>query len=226
METIIVAILSSLGGFGLAFYVIMKYYNNVRNCLNDIMSFLASTCGWFKTTYIKLSIETNGESSVRSLNRIVPELNLPELIIRWVKPDKHGKVCLEPGKAIVLLKYDNDNTQNIINTTASYVRNTLLLNCKPFLDKGIKTAIDFAVIRAFLNRTPQKNYIVTQYVDNCSEDIDKYGDAFGKVTRVEDEGLFTRVLLREYAVWGNKLVGKTPSEKLVNESKDFLDFIY
>lgn len=226
METIIVGILSSLGGFGLAFYVIMKYYNNVRNCLNDIMSFLASTCGWFKTTYIKLSIETNGESSVRSLNRIVPELNLPELIIRWVKPDKHGKVRLEPGKAIVLLKYDNDNTQNIINTTAAYVRNTLLLNSKPFLDKGIKTAIDFAVIRAFLNRTPQKNYIVTQYVDNCSEDIDKYGDAFGKVTRVEDEGLFTRVLLREYAVWGNKLVGKTPSEKLVNESKDFLDFIY
>lgn len=226
MENIITVFLSSLGSAGLVFYVVMKYYNNVRNCLNDIVSFLASALGWFKSSATKLSIETNGASSVQRLNQMVPELNLPELEIKWVKPDEHGNVHLEPGKAIVLLKYDRDNTQNIINTTAIYVQKTLLLNCKPFLDKGIRTAIDFAVIRAFLSKTPQKNYIVTQYVDICNEDIDRYGDAFGKVTKVEDEGLFTRVLLREYAVWGNKLVGKTRCEQLINESKNFLDFIY
>ena len=226
MDNILVNIFSSLGGFGLAFYVIMKYYNNVRNCLNDIVSLIASTLGWFKSSSTKLSIETNSVASVQRLNQIVPELNLPELEIKWVKPDEHGNVRLEPGKAIVLLKYDKDNTQNIINTTAVYIQKTLLLKSKPFLDKGIKTAIDFAVIKAFLSRTPQKNYIVTQYVDSCNEDIDKYGDAFGKVTKVEDEGLFTRVLLREYAVWGNKLVGRTRCEQLVNESKRFLDFIY
>lgn len=86
--------------------------------------------------------------------------------------------------------------------------------------------MDFAIIREFLSKIPQKDYIVTQYVDACTEDFNKYGDAFNKVTKVEDEGLLARVLLREYAVWGNKLVGRIRNKNLVNESKSFLDFIY
>ena len=112
METAIVAFLSSLGGIGLTLYVVLKYYNNVRNFLSDITSVLASTFGWCKSIHTKLKIETNGTTSIDRLNKVVPELNLPELAIEWVKPDEHGKIRLEPGKAIVLLKYDKDNTQN------------------------------------------------------------------------------------------------------------------
>lgn len=204
----------------------MKYYNNIRNFLTDIMSFIAATFGWFKSSTTKLSIETNGTTSIKELNRIVPELNLPEFSVKWVKSDNQGKVRLEPGKAIVLLKYDQDNTQNIINTTSIYIQNTLLLNSKPYLDRGIIKAIDFAVIREFLRKTPQKNYIVTQYINTCNEDIDRYEDAFNKVSKVEDEGLFTRVLLREYAIWGNKLVGRVRNNNLVDESRNFLTFVY
>lgn len=223
METAIVAF---LGGIGLALYVVLKYYNNVRSFLSDVTSVLASTFGWCKSTHTKLKIETNGATSIDRLNQVVPELNLPELAIEWVKPDEHGKIRLEPGKAIVLLKYDKDNTQNIINTTSIYVQKTLLNKSKPFLDSGIKKAVDFAIIREFLSKTPQKDYIVSQYVDTCTEDFERYGDAFNKVAKVEDEGLLARVLLREYAVWGNKLVGRIRNEVLVNESKSFLDFIY
>lgn len=226
METVIVAFLGSLGGIGLTLYVVLKYYNNVRNFLSDITSVLASTFGWCKSIHTKLKIETNGTTSIDRLNKVVPELNLPELAIEWVKPDEHGKIRLEPGKAIALLKYDKDNTQNIINATSIYVQNTLLNKTKPFLDSGIKKAVDFAIIREFLSKTPQKDYIVSLYVDTCTEDFYRYGDAFNKVTKVEDEGLLARVLLREYAVWGNKLVGRIRNEDLVNESKSFLDFIY
>lgn len=198
----------------------------MRNFLSDITSVLASTFGWCKSIHTKLKIETNGTTSIDRLNKVVPELNLPELAIEWVKPDEHGKIRLEPGKAIVLLKYDKDNTQNIINATSIYVQNTLLNKTKPFLDSGIKKAVDFAIIREFLSKTPQKDYIVSLYVDTCTEDFDRYGDVFNKVTKVEDEGLLARVLLREYAVWGNKLVGRIRNEDLVNESKSFLDFIY
>lgn len=205
---------------------VLKYYNNIRKCITDIVSCLAATFGWFKSTSTKMSIETNATSSIETLNRIVPELDLPELSIEWIKTDNHGNVRLKPGKAIVLLKYDKDNTQNIINTTSAYIHKTLLINTKHFLDQGIKNAIDFAVIREFLKKTPQKNFIVTQYINTCTNEIDQYSDAFEKVIKVEDEGLFTRLLLREYAIWGNKLIGKIRSEELVNESKEFLDYIF
>lgn len=226
MNAVIVGILASLGTAGLVLYVVLKYYNNVRTFVKDILSFFAATVGWFKSTSTKLDIETNGTKSIDMLNRIVPELGLPELSIEWVKSDEHGQVRLEPGKAIVLLKYNKDNTQNIINTTAAYVHKTLLLNSKPYMDIGIHMAIDFTVIREFLNKTSQKDFIVSQFVESCSNDVDTFSDAFQKVTKVEDEGLLTRVLLREYAVWGNRLAGKPRSPEYVLESKSFLDFIY
>ena len=225
MESVIVGIISSLSTAGI-FLIIIKNYNNIKNIISDCFSFCAATFGWFKSTSTKLSIETNGTKSINSLNRIVPELNLPELSIEWVKTDDHGKVLLEPGKAIVLLKYDKDNSQNIINTTSAYIQKTLLHNTKPFLDKGIRKAIDFVITRQFLNKTPQKNYIVTLYTESCSDDIDVYEDAFSKTIKVDDEGLFTRVLLREYAIWGNKLIGKTRSKELVEESKAFLNYLF
>lgn len=226
MEQAVTIILTSLGSIGIGAFLVLHYYNNVRNFIKDVYSFLASTFGWFKSESTKLSIETNGTKSINELNQIVPELNLPDLSIEWVKPDEHGKVRLEPGKAIVLLKYDKDNTQNIINTTAAYIQKTLLNNTKPFLDNGVRKAIDFAIIRQFLSRTPQKNFIVTQYVESCVDDIDRYGDAFSKVIKVEDEGLLTRVLLREYALWGNKLIGRVRNSELTIESNNFLDFIF
>lgn len=225
MESVIVGIISSFSTAGIIL-IIIKNYNNVKSIISDFFSFCAATFGWFKSTSTKLSIETNGTKSINSLNRIVPELNLPELSIEWVKTDDHGKVLLEPGKAIVLLKYDKDNSQNIINTTSAYIQKTLLHNTKPFLDNGIRKAIDFVITRQFLNKTPQKNYIVTLYTESCTDDINVYEDAFSKTIKVDDEGLFTRVLLREYAIWGNKLIGKTRSIELVEESKAFLDFLF
>lgn len=226
MESVIVGVLSVLGTTGLVLFVVLKYYNTVRTIIKDIVSTLAASIGWFKSTTTKLSIETNGTKAIEKLNRTVPELDLPELSIEWVKSDDDGKIRLEPGKAIVLLKYNKDNTQNIINTTAAYVHKTLLQNSKPYMDKGIHTAIDFSIIREFLNSTPQKNYIVTQYVESCSDVIDSYEDYFDKVVKIEDEGLLTRVLIREYAIWGNKLAGKISTKENVLESKHFLDFIF
>ena len=40
MEAILVGILSSLGTAGIVFYVVIKYYNNVKNCISDIVFFL------------------------------------------------------------------------------------------------------------------------------------------------------------------------------------------
>lgn len=226
METIIVAILTSLGTTGIVLYGVLKYYNNVRTFVKDVLSFFAATIGWFRSASTKLEIETNAAKSIEKLNSVVPELGLPELNVEWVKADEHGHVRLEPGKAIVLLKYNKDNTQNIINMTAAYVHKTLLHHTKPYMDKGIHMAIDFTVIREFLNKTSQKNFIVTQFIESCSDDIDAYSDAFQKVIKVDDEGLLTRVLLREYAIWGNKLAGKPRSPEYVLESKQLLDFIY
>ena len=53
MDAVIVGILASLGTAGLVLYVVLKYYNNVRTFVKDILSFFAATVGWFKSTSTK-----------------------------------------------------------------------------------------------------------------------------------------------------------------------------
>lgn len=43
MDTIITAFLSSIGAAGFVLFIVLKYYNNVRKCLSDIISLFAST---------------------------------------------------------------------------------------------------------------------------------------------------------------------------------------
>ncbi len=206
--------------------VIIKQYDNVRKIFSDLLSFCAATLGWFKSKSAQLSVETVCQQTINELNSIVPELNMPKCALKWVKKDEHGNVVLNPGEAIVLLKYNKDNCQNIINTTSLYVKRTLLPNSKPYMDEGVKKAIDFSVIRSFLNHSELNNFLLPQYIEDNKEDINKNRETFDKITKIEKEGLFSRVLLREYALWGNKIATEIPNDKHKEESIGLMDFIY
>lgn len=206
--------------------VIIKHYDNVKKIFADFLSFCAATFGWFKSKSAQSSVETVCQQTIKELNSIVPELNMPNCALKWVKKDEHGNVILKPGEAIVLLKYNRDNCQNIINTTSLYVKKTLLPISKSYMDEGVKKAVDFSVVRSFLNHSQLNNFVIPQYLEDSKGDINQYRETFDKVSKIEKEGLFSRVLLREYAIWGNKIATEIPNDKHKEESKDFLDFIY
>ena len=208
------------------FIAIIKNYDNVKKIVADLLSFFAATFGWFKSKSTQTSVESICQLSINGINTIVPELDLPKLSLKWAKKDKDGNVELKPGEAIVLLKYNKDNCQNIINTTSLYIKKTLLPLSKPFMDEGVKKAVDFSVIRKFLTNYDIKNYMIPQFIEENKQDINQYNDTFDKVSIIEKEGLFSRILLREFAIWGNKIATEIPNEDHKKESVVLMDFIY
>ena len=224
METLLSILLpTSLVGIIIA---IIKYYDNVKKIIADIISFFAATFGWFKSKSTQTSVESVCQLSINDINTIVPELDLPKLSLKWAKKDEDGNVVLKPGEAIVLLKYNKDNCQNILNTTSLYIQKTLLPHSKPFMDEGVKKAIDFSVIRKFLNKSNLKNYMIPRLIEDNKQDINLYNETFDKVSIIEKEGLFSRILLREFAIWGNKIATEIPKDIHKKESVDLMDFIY
>jgi small subunit ribosomal protein S1 len=208
------------------FVAVLKYYGNFRKICSDIFSWISNTFGWFKRASTQFSVETTCQQTIDEFNAIVPELNLPRVSLKSVKKDEDGNIILKPGEAIILLKYNRDNCQNIINTASLYVKKTLLSISKPYMDTGVKKAIDFSVIRNFLNQTKLKNFAVPQFLEENQEDIAQYNETFDKVSKIEKEGLFSRILLREYAIWGNKIATEIPNDSHKRESLDVLNFIY
>lgn len=92
--------------------VIVPYYSNVKAIIKDVCSFVAGIRPYLKRNKIKSVVENSCQSTINDMNQTTPELNLPEMTLRWVQKDDNGKVLLEEGKAIVLLTYDRDNIKN------------------------------------------------------------------------------------------------------------------
>lgn len=205
---------------------LVPIYNNVKGFVKDVFSFFAGIKPWLRRNKIKSEVETNCRDTIVELNQITPELNLPEMSLQWVKKDDDGKVLLEEGKAIVLLSYDRDNIKNIINTTSAYVRKALLPSARIFLDAPVRKAIDYTVIQKFIRNSPSHNVASTAFVAENLDDINQYQDVFNKVSVVDDEGMLNRMLLREYSLWGSKIVTHLPSPEYAKESSDFLNFLY
>lgn len=205
---------------------IAKYYNNVKNFLNDVFYIIVSIIGWGKRTSIRGDIQLVANRSITDLNKIVPELQMPDLEIEWVKEDEDGQVRFDKNKAIVMLRFNKDRTQNVINSTSAYIHNTLLTTSRSYMDEPIVKAIDYTLIHKFLQNTPQKRFAVRKFVETNRQDISQYQDSFEKVYKTDQQGLLTHILLREYTAWGDSIVTELPSEMHKIESREVLDFIY
>ena len=112
------------------------HYDKVRLIVTDLFCWLAKTVGWFKRTATKRKIEDVCKRSISGISQEVPELDLPELSVEWVA-EKDKSINFKDGEAIVYLKYNADNTQNIINATSTYVKETLLTLSKTYMTSKI-----------------------------------------------------------------------------------------
>lgn len=205
---------------------IAKYYNNVRNFLNDLLHLFVSIFHWGKRTSIRGDIQLVANETIRQLNKVVPELQMPEMDIEWVKADEDGNVRFDKNRAIVMLKFNKDRTQNVINSTSAYIHNTLLTTSRPYMDEPIVKAIDYTLIHKFLQNTPERRFATRKYVESSKSEIILYQDSFEKVNKVDQKGLLSHILLREFTTWGDSIITELPTEEHRAESRELLDFIY
>lgn len=175
---------------------------------------------------IKNRIEGPCSQSLKKIVRELPDIDIPELSIVWVKEDSLQTI-FDEGKAIVKLKFSNDQTRNVVKATTVYVRDAFLKHSKPYLSEQLKKAIDFSVTRKILlNLNKNKRNIVSQFIEDNIKDIEFFRDKCARIEEIDDNGLLTRILIRELDYFGTKLIGRIPSEDNFNEADDFLEFLY
>lgn len=206
--------------------VTLKNYTNIRNFILDFFNGVTSIVTWWKRRRVRISVEYDCNKAINDLNGLVPELQMPGLSLEWVSKDESGQVELKEDEAIVYLNFQRDSARNVINTTTAYIRKSLLPNSRNYLSEGVVKAIDFTVIRTFLNKSSLKNFLVNPFLEDSRNDLEQFRDTFEKVTTIDDEGMLTRILLREFTLWGGKIAGHLPNKEHQEESDGFVDFLY
>ena len=200
-------------------------YDKLKIVITDFWCLLARTIGCGKRIATKRKLEDTCRKSFTSITQEVPELELPLLKINWIAKDEEN-VVINDGEAIVFLKFNPDNTQNIINITSAYVKETVLTVSKTYMPSQIREAIDYTVIKKCLNEIQTNRYALSHFIKNNHEVIKQSQTEIDKIGNIDDAGLMSRILFREYFEWGNRIVGRNIDEKYQKEASGFLDFLY
>ncbi len=188
--------------------------------------FFGLVWGCFKKASIKNRLESSCSKMLNKFGKELPELNIPKLSIEWIKGDQYNTE-LKEGEAIVKLQFSKDQTKNIVNAASVYVRETFLRHSKPYMNDSLRQAIDLSVTRKILLKIDknQRN-ILSQFNNDNSTRFDQYRNECSHVESVDDAGLLTRILIREFDYFGDKLQGRIPTEKYKKEADNFLTYLF
>lgn len=69
-----------------------------------------------------------------------------------------------------------------------------------------------------------KRNVISEFIKEYALDLNSIQDKCSQIEVIDDAGLFTRILIRELDFFGNKLIGRNPSDDYKNESDKFLSF--
>ncbi|QDH80251.1 hypothetical protein FKX85_14875 [Echinicola soli] len=200
---------------------------NFKILFGYLWHLIAGPFSFFRKKAIRFQIEGPLTKALKRISKELPEMDIPDLKINWISSD-NLQTKLKEGKAIIKLKYDNDNSRNIIKATSIYVKDAFLINSKPYLSTDFVKAIDLTVTKKILLNANIKNKgnIIPLFINENKTESNEIFEKCEKLEEIDDNGLFTRVILRELNNLGENQFGRTPKSEHHIESEEFLDFIY
>lgn len=206
-------------------YVAATKPENFKIYFGFVYHLLAMPFQFMRKRAIRFQIEGPTTRALKKISKEVPDIDIPDLVIEWVS-ENNLQTKLKEGKAIIKLKFDNDNTRNILKATNIFVRDAFLKHTKPYLHDSFRKALDLIVSKKILLqiKTNQSN-LISQFFEENSGDSDEVFEKCERIEEIDDHGLMTRILLRELNNFGEKLIGRLPKNEHKDESEEFLDFI-
>ena len=206
-------------------YVAATKPENFKIYFGFVYHLIALPFKFIRKRAIRFQIEGPTTRALKNISKEIPDIEIPDLVIEWVSED-NLQTKLKEGKAIIKLKFDDDNTRNILKATNIFVRDAFLKHTKPYLHDSFRKALDLIVSKKILLqiKTNQSN-LISQFFEENSGDSDEVFEKCERIEEIDDHGLMTRILLRELNNFGEKLVGRLPKNEHKDESEEFLEFI-
>ena len=216
--------------FALIIYFIIRFHGDLIRFGSKILAALSFFGIWFKKGSIKYDIEGIINSFSSAFNRQAKELMVPNFQLEFVKPKDVDAFVSEDGSKLILrMDFSRNNHKNVANATYNYVKSGLLSNSKRYIDNKISKSIDLNVARTILLRSRNKDalaYFDNSYLIPEQDDSRKFEELYNQIEEINKSGLLTRILLREYKDFGDKLYVSPPKEEHYKESNEFLRFVY
>lgn len=218
---------SIIGGIALYIFVLNPEKGDV------LIFFLAK---WFskfnevaEKTATARGIQSKINNFIKSINSEVENLLPYGLKTKWIPENIDKQSFIKNGKVVVMLKYHKNQDENLSRVTLFYMREAVIPEGRPHISSKLSESIDLMMTKkalySFAEARSSFSYFVREILHPKAEKDAEIKEFCTVIDKLDERGLFTRVLLRELKELGYKRAGLTETGDTVFETGEFTKFL-
>lgn len=177
--------------------------------------------------YIASDIQGKVNLFSKSLSKDAENLIPYGLKIEWVK-ETEKEAFLKDGQIIVRMQHHGNQDKNFVNAIMAYVPKAVVPQARTYLHETISKSIDFTIMKKIL-MSQQGNSALDYFNSSIFTPESKRDDLLryycSKMERLDERGMFTRMLLQEFLSLARKVYPKYPNDQIFEETSNFTDFL-
>lgn len=150
-----------------------------------------------------------------------------DLKLIWVN-EEESKSFVSDNQVIVRIKQSSNPNEDLVTAVSEYVNGGLLYNVRRYLHEDVMKASKAYMTRKIVQEAGRTalTYLDENYVIPKMNQDEKFKELYGKLLKIDNNGMFVGILLNEFNKAGMTIYGEVEDPELVAESKEFMNFLY
>ena len=228
MNTIIIGIISALGGIGITIAFFLFVFSNpdkAEKWLALVLRALAFIGIRFKRQLIKRDIQSSLNSYVARLSEDT-EIQEVGVKIQWTGRGKDEDIQWKDGEVVLVMRDKGHRNRNFVHAAYLFTSTSLLKNIKVHLSKKQSVSLDVFTTGKILE---EENPAALQYfasdIANTLLKDEKVQALVEQFTDIDKSGFYTHVLLQELQYLGGKVIFSKQKSAVYEEVGKLIEFL-
>jgi len=214
---------------GIAIYIFVLKPEKGDNLISFLSKWFSKLSKTAEKTATARWVQGKVNSFINSINSEVENLLPYTLKIKWMSENIDKRSFIKNGKVVVMLKYHKNQDENLALATLFYIKEAVIPEARPHIHFKLGEAIDLMMTKkalySFAESRSSFNYFLNEILRPKTETDLEIKEFCSVIDKLEERGLFTRVLLRELKELGYKRAGITEAGETVYETSEFTKFL-
>jgi len=223
--------LSQYGAWGLLLIAVILFaifYDKLEKPiarLHDLFSWAGAS---FRRRAIRSDIQSKVNWFSQAVDKEVPNIMPYNMKLSFVSEVDRAELLREKNLVLVRIHDRRHDDKNFVHAILTFCPIGVLPASRPYLDASLSDAIDFTIARKFLNAIRYQsalNYLHKEVIEPTIAEKPELDKLCRILDRLDEQGLFTKVVLRELRDFGAKVGSRYPTEAHKKETKQLVEYM-
>jgi small subunit ribosomal protein S1 len=223
------ALIQLVGWPGLFVYLFVLYPEKGDLVVSKINKIFAKFIQKAEKSAVAKEIQGKINGFIKKINHEVENLLPYELKIQWISEKIDKQSFIRNGKVVVMLRYHKNLDENLSRATLLYMKEAVIPEARPHISFKLSESIDLMMTKkalfSFAEARSSFNYFYREILLPKVNKDPEIKEFCSVIEKLEERGLFTRVLLRELKDLGYRRAGITETGDTVFETAQFTKFL-